>query len=539
MKTPKVLTNKYVTTSLLILVGLFLGWLFFHSSGPGDRVHESELHQHSEAENTIWTCSMHPQIKMDKPGDCPICGMDLIPLVKSGTNIDMNAIEISESAMKLAEVQTSIVHKGGVSKDVLLYGKIEPNERLLQSQTAHVPGRIEKLFINTTGETIKKGQLIASIYSPELVSAQKELLEAMSMSDKYPAILESAREKLRNWKLSEQQIKQLESSSKVINTFKIYASTSGIISILKVNEGDYINKGAVLYDVVDLSSVWAVFDAYESDLPWISIHQNVEFTTQAIPGKTFVGKVSFIDPIIDPTTRTARVRVELSNNKMEMKPGYFINGVLRSTKNRAGNQLVIPQSAVLWTGVRSIVYLKLQNTDLPTFKMKEVTIGDAMNDAYVLLDGLSEGDEIVTNGAFSVDASAQLEGKPSMMNRTGEAHSVPHDMSKMSENNNSTHKSSDEMTPNMKMGKTEMSTIQVQGNCEMCQSRIEKAALSVAGVKNAKWSADTKLLELVFNPSQTSSNAIQKAVAVVGHDTEKYKATKEVYDKLPGCCKYR
>ncbi|NDP22678.1 MAG: efflux RND transporter periplasmic adaptor subunit [Paludibacter sp.] len=417
MKTPTFISNKYFKNGLMIFAGLFLGWLFFHSSGTDVKSDKTAVHEHSEDENTTWTCSMHPQIRMDKPGDCPICGMDLIPLKKTNAEIDSAAIEMSESAMKLAEVQTSKVSYGGVSKDVSLYGKIQPNEKLLQSQTAHVPGRIEKLYINVTGETVKSGQLIASIYSPELITAQKELLEAVSMGDKYPAILESAREKLRNWKLSEAQIQTLESSGKVNNTFKIYANTSGIVSNLKVNEGDYINKGVVLFDVVNLSNVWAVFDAYESDLPWVSLGQKVDFTTQAIPGKTFSGKVSFIDPVIDPATRTAKVRVEIANQGMQLKPEFFVNGTIQSGKKSSGNQLIIPQSAVLWTGVRSIVYVRIPDATHPTFKMREITLGASMKNTYVVQNGLMEGEEIVTNGTFSVDAAAQLEGKPSMMNR--------------------------------------------------------------------------------------------------------------------------
>jgi len=419
MKAKDILTNTYLRAGLLVIAGLFLGWLIFHQSEPTIKTTEAEVHDHSAEEHIIWTCAMHPQIRMDEPGDCPICGMELIPLKKSNVEIDDQAIEMSESAMKLAEVQTSLVTRGSSTKDVQLYGKIQVDERLQQSQTAHVPGRIEELMINVTGEQVKKGQLIAKIYSPELVTAQKELVEALSLKDKYPSLVEAAREKLRNWKLSDEQINALEKSGNVTSTFDIYANTSGIVVNLKVNKGDYISKGAVLFDVTDLSKVWGVFDAYESDLAWISLNQQVEFTAQAIPGKTFTGKVSFIDPVIDPAKRIAGVRIELNNSAKELKPEMFINGIIHSTLKGSGDQLFIPQTAVLWTGPRSVVYVKIPDTEHPSFKMREITLGAAMKSSYVVVDGLMEGEEIVTNGTFSVDAAAQLAGKKSMMNPKG------------------------------------------------------------------------------------------------------------------------
>lgn len=526
MKTPDFLSNKYIKSGLLVLAGLFFGWLLFHSSGKTEVADEkTAVHEHSETEATIWTCSMHPQIKTDKPGLCPICGMELIPLNKTAT-ADATSVTMSEAAMKLSEIQTSVVAKGKASKEVRLYGKIQPDEERLQSQTAHIPGRIEKLYVNVTGQTVKKGQRIASVYSPELITAQKELLEAASLSDKYPAILESAREKLRNWKLSEKQIQTLESSSKVISTFDIYANTSGIVSDIKVNMGDYINKGAVLFDVADLSGVWAIFDAYESDLPWISMGQTIKFTTQALPGKVFSGKISFIDLVVDPSTRTARVRAAIPNGKLELKPEYFIDGVLESSLKNAGNKLIIPQSAVLWTGKRSVVYVKVPNAETPTFQMREITLGETMNEAYVVEAGLNEGDEIVTNGAFNIDAAAQLEGKPSMMNRD--------------ENTATTQmKTETEMNRNKSTDLTESKKIMVSGNCDMCKARIEKAAKSVAGVDFANWNSEEKALYVRYLKAKTNSDAIQKAIAKAGHDTEKYKAADSDYKKLPECCLYR
>jgi Cu(I)/Ag(I) efflux system membrane fusion protein len=528
MKTTNIFSNKYLRGGMLIALGLLLGWIFFHNSAPEKTGTTVEFHDHSAEEHDVWTCSMHPQIRKDEPGDCPICGMDLIPLLKSDAVMDDQAIVMSESAMKLAEVQTSVVTRGNVSKEIRLYGKIQADERLLKSQTAHIPGRIEQLMVNVTGENVKKGQLIAKVYSPELLTAQKELLEALEMAGTYPALLDAAREKLRLWKLSEKQIEEIEKSGNTNTVFDVFATTSGIVTNRKVNTGDYVSRGDVLFEVADLSRVWVLFDAYESDLSWISPGQNVEFTAQAIPGKTFKGRISFIDPVVDASTRISRVRVEVPNSGLIFKPEMFVNGIIQSRKTGSGDQLIIPQSAVLWTGTRSVVYVKLPGDGNPAFKMREITLGSAMKDTYIVTDGLEEGDEIVTNGTFSVDAAAQLAGKTSMMNPMGGAVSTGHNHVEMEQ---------EELPPLKNVTSTHV-MVKAGGLCEMCKDRIETAALSVSGVESANWEIEKQLLHLNFNSSKTNSDEIQKAVAKVGHDTEKFKASDEVYSKLPECCLY-
>ena len=542
MKTTNIFSNKYLRGGLLIASGLLLGWIFFHNSAPERVETTAEIHDHAAEGHDVWTCSMHPQIRKDEPGDCPICGMDLIPLKQSNTVMDDQAIEMSESALKLAEVQTSVVTRGNVSKEVRLYGKIQADERLLKTQTAHIPGRVEQLLVNVTGENVRKGQLIAKVYSPELLTAQKELLEALQMADKYPAMLDAAREKLRLWKLSDQQIADIEKSGKVTTVFDVFATTSGIVANRKVNTGDYVSTGDVLFEMADLSRVWALFDAYESDLSWISLGQNLEFTAQAIPGKTFNGKVTFIDPVVDASSRITKVRVEVPNQGLKFKPEMFVNGIIQSKQAGSGDQLIIPQSAVLWTGIRSIVYVKLPGADHPTFKMREITLGSSMKDTYVVMDGLAEGEEIVTNGTFSVDAAAQLAGKVSMMNPAGEKVSTGHDHADTqrvtTQRVTSSHPLSKGTTQSHALS-MEHQNLKVSGNCEMCKDRIETAAKSVSGVSSADWSSETKMLDVQFDGAKTNSDAIQKVIAKVGHDTEKYKATDAAYKALPECCLYR
>jgi Cu(I)/Ag(I) efflux system membrane fusion protein len=416
--------NKYVNYSILLIVGIFIGWLFFHSSRKDER--KPDL-QTETVKSIIWTCSMDPQIRMPKPGKCPICGMDLIPLVRSNTSsIDPDAVHLSKEAAQLANVLTSVVTKQIPVKEVRLYGKVQADERLLQNQVAHVPGRVERLSVNFTGESVVKGQVLAQIYSPELITAQQELLEAAKTRQSQPAFYEASKEKLRYWKLTDNQISTIEKSGIAQNTIEIESNTNGIVTARRVNTGDYVSQGTVLFDIADLSKVWVLFDAYESDLQFLHKGEKILFTIQALPGINYSGNIAFIDPVIDPVTRVAKVRVEAENQSGKLKPEMFSTGIVSSTLNGYLNNLVIPKSAVLWTGKRSVVYVKQPGSDEPVFNIREVELGPMLGESYVIMNGLSEGEEIVTSGTFSVDAAAQLEGKPSMMNpRGGKTSSMP------------------------------------------------------------------------------------------------------------------
>lgn len=416
MKT--ILSNKYIRATLLVVAGIFVGWLFF--SGPSHEHKAAAIPAVDTVKKTIWTCAMHPQIREDKPGKCPICGMELIPLVQ-GTSaaIDPNAISLSADAVALANVETSVVRKGVATKQLSLYGSVAPDEQLLQTLPSHVSGRIEKLYVNITGVTIKKGQAIAEVYSPELVTAQQELLEAAKMASSYPAALQAAKEKLLRWKLTAGQIDNILKTGTVKTNFTIYASAGGVIVSLRVSEGDYVNVGSPLFDIADLSRVWALFDAYEPDIPWIQKGDVVTFSLQSLPGRQLSGKVDFIDPVVDPTTRVAHVRVNVDNRSGMLKPGMFLNGEISGRLPGNAEEVMVPASAVLWTGRRSVVYVKLPGTEEPSFVMREVVLGADLGGAYVIEKGLSAGEEVVTNGVFSVDAAAQLAGKPSMMEPQG------------------------------------------------------------------------------------------------------------------------
>ena len=414
-----ILKNKYIRFTLLILAGVIIGWLIKPSNKTSSENPEGNAMTTASKEQ-IWTCSMHPQIRMNEPGQCPICGMDLIPLNSSGADDDNPmAISMSETAMQLANVQTIIVEKGKPVKEIRMPGKVQADERLIFSQVSHFPGRIEQLIVNFTGEEVKKGQTLALLYSPELVTAEEELLEALKVKEVQPELFEAAKEKLKNWKITNQQIEQVVTTKKIQDMFPVLSDVSGVVLRKRVNTGDYIMKGMPVFDIVDLSKVWILFDVYENDMEWIHEGDKVEFTVQSISGKTFSGNISFIDPVINPQSRVAKARIEFINEGMKLKPEMFVTGRIQSKLKGEKEGLVIPKSAVMWTGERSVVYVKNQTNKGVNFMMTEVVLGPSLGDSYLIKSGLSEGMEIASNGTFSIDAAAQLAGKPSMMSPEG------------------------------------------------------------------------------------------------------------------------
>ncbi len=396
-----------------LIIGAGIGWILKPS---GTTSAENENHDHAgETADQIWTCSMHPQIRQNEPGDCPICGMELIPL--SSETGDSESYTMSEDAMKLANITTMIVGKGSANKELRLNGKVQVDERNAYSQSTHIPGRIEKLSINFTGEKVSRGQTLATVYSPELVTAQEELLQAASIKESQPELFAAAKEKLRNWKIGDSQINRILSTGKAIQRFPISADVNGIVTEKMVDLGDYVERGMPIYEISDLSKIWVLFDLYESDLNWVKEGSKITYTINSIPGETFEGTISFIDPLINGQTRVASARVEVNNKDGKLKPEMFASGVVvNDISGKETQEIVIPKSAVLWTGKRSVVYIKENVGNSAGFTLRDVVLGPALGDSYIVTEGLLSGDEIVSNGTFTVDAAVQLSGRPSMMN---------------------------------------------------------------------------------------------------------------------------
>ena len=474
--------SKLVKLALVIIIAFILGYfvssLTHKPSGGLEDIGSGK----EEAVSQKWTCSMHPQIITDKPGKCPICGMDLIPLsVDSAVGTTVRELVISEEAAKLMEIETSVVQRKFVTNEIRMVGKIDYDETRVKNITAWVPGRIDRLYVDFTGITVNKGDHMVYLYSPQLISAQAELLQAskaagnigVGTSDLVKrstlAMLEAAREKLRLLGLSAEQIKNIENSGKPQAHITINSPIGGIVIHKNATEGMYVDTGTPIYIVADLSRLWVKLDAYESDLPWIRYGQEVEFTTQAYPGQVFKGTISFIDPVLNDKTRTVKVRVNVDNSEGKLKPQMFVKAVVRSkvaaggkvmaaemagkwicpmhpdiVKAQAGTcdicgmalvtteslgfvktetpekaPLVIPASAPLITGKRAVVYVQLPNREKPTYEGREIVLGPRAGDYYIVESGLDEGEIVVTNGNFKIDSAMQIQAKPSMMNPEG------------------------------------------------------------------------------------------------------------------------
>lgn len=408
--------KKYIIYIVILVLGLILGWALF-----GGASNNASEHNHSEITKTnqMWTCSMHPQIMQPEAGDCPICGMDLIAIESNADGLLADQFKLTENAMALANIQTTIIGKGNVDENtIVLSGKIVENEEANAVQVGYFSGRIERLNVGFTGEEVRKGQLLATIYSPELYAAQQELLTAASLKESQPALYKAVQNKLKLWKLSENQINEIEETGKVKENFPVYATVSGTVTEKLVEQGDYIKQGQALLKISNLNTVWGNFDVYETQIDRFKKGQQVKIKTNVYSNREFKGIVDFIDPVLNTNTRTVTLRVVLDNKDNVFKPGMFVTAKVEGATSKNGEAVIIPASAVLWTGERSVVYLKT-STDQTVFEMREVVLGNQIDDKYVVEEGLFVGNEIVTNGIFTVDAAAQLQGKKSMMNKDG------------------------------------------------------------------------------------------------------------------------
>lgn len=402
----------YIVAISACLTGIIIGSFLFKTAAP---VHDQSEFDSDNLLEEVWTCSMHPQIRQEEPGDCPICGMELIP-ANQATENNERSFQVTEDAVKLANIQTTVVGlEGSTESGLRLNGKIKADETRAASLVTHIPGRIEKLYVSYTGEHVAEGQLIATIYSPDLITAQKELIEAQKIEAISPGLLEAAKNKLRYWKIGEQLIKEILDDSSIRETFDIYAEHSGVVEQKRVDVGDHLMTGQVLFDVQDLKKLWVLFDVYENDLHNVSVGQAISFTTPSAPGEVFETNISFINPVIDSQNRASTIRAEVSNKAGTLKPEMFVAGNLVVYQDTAA--LRVPKSAVLWTGKRSVVYVKVPGTHIPTFEYREIEWSDESQSEYSITRGLAVGEEVVTNGAFVIDASAQLNNQASMMNR--------------------------------------------------------------------------------------------------------------------------
>lgn len=463
-----------------ILAAFLAGYLFRPAPQTPD-THEE--YAAAPAKQTWWTCSMHPEIRLPNPGLCPKCHMELIPM-EDGSRDDEapRTLAVSEHARRLMDIETAPVQRLYPEAVVRMVGKVDYDETKMASISAWVPGRLDRLFVDYTGVTVQKGDHMVSLYSPELYSAQEELLQARKAAtgmeqsnsslirDITQSTVEAARDKLRLWGLTPEQIAQIEQSGKADDHVTIYAPIGGVVIQKDALEGQYVQTGTKIYTIADLSQVWVYLDAYESDLERLRYGQPVEFTTVSYPGEVFRGTISFIDPVLNDRTRTVRVRVNVPNSEGKLKPKMFVRATVKARiaeggrimdKHLAGKwicpmhpeivrdepgtcnicgmplvraetlgyvdedasdarkPLVIPASAPLITGTRAVVYVEVPDREKPTFEGREIVLGPRAGDWYIVRSGLREGERVVVKGNFKIDSSLQIQAKPSMMSPEG------------------------------------------------------------------------------------------------------------------------
>ena len=437
-------TSGYVKIILLFIIAFLLGYILKPSSQHPLREHVQTGGEETETKAQMWTCSMHPQIKLPNPGQCPICFMDLVPVEEDeGHTEHPRQLTMSETAKALAEIQTAPVVRKRVINAVQMVGKVEYDETRLANITAWVPGRIDRLYVDYTGISVEVGDPMVDLYSPDLVSTQKELLQAIEGEKRVgespiqeiqkmaTSIRVAAEERLRLWGISSEQIEEIKQRGEVVDHTTIRAPVGGVVIHKQGLEGMYVNTGTHLYTIADLSQVWVSLEAYESDMVWIRNGQEVEFTAEAYPGEVFSGRVAFIDPFLNEKSRTVKLRVNVPNTDGRLKPGMFVRSSIKADvadrgkisdqeyEDSAQYPLVIPASAPLITGRRSIVYVEVQGTDRPTYESRVVELGPRANDAYIVESGLQEGELVVVRGNFKIDSALQIKAKPSMMNPEG------------------------------------------------------------------------------------------------------------------------
>ena len=440
------------------LLGVLLGVLIT-SAGRGERTGGGPgAAPAAEAAATVWTCSMHPQIRQDHPGRCPICGMDLVPAAGEGGagGAADAAVVLGESAQRIASIEVVPAARRVLEHELATVGRIALAEPLIANLTARTRARVERVWADFTGTAVAAGDHLVDLYSPALVVAQRELLSAPT-----PELAALARRKLTLWGVGPEEIAAIEASGQPRDVVTLHSPIGGIVIEKNVVEGMYVDEGAPLYTIADLSTVWLKAEIYELDLPWVAIGQPAKVEVEGLPGQSFQGTVAFVDPVVNDATRTVGVRVNLSNPGGLLRPGMFAHATLHSQLGPDGRHaisplagrwvcpmhpdvnadepgicsvcgmdlalvagesgaaaevaaalLAVPVSAVLDTGARRLVYVEEQPG---RFAAREVTLGPRAGAVYPVLSGLAEGERVVVHGAFLLDSQAQIEGQPSLL----------------------------------------------------------------------------------------------------------------------------
>ncbi len=451
----------------------------------GSAGHAGEDRQVSPAgspgeKKTLYQCPMHPTMLADRPGNCPICGMQMIPVEdpqsgelqpptaaarkkvvyrstmnpgetsdrpgKDSMGMDMVPVEVEEERagapkiegyapvgisirkQQLIGVRTEVVGKTPFIRKIRAVGRVTPDETRLHHVHTKTEGWIEHLHVVATGEQVRKGQPLLSIYSPELVASQEEFLLALRsrqaaqgaalphLSLGGDELIESARRRLLQYDLAPALIEEIERTGRPARTITLYAPISGYVTQRNVTQGEKIDSNSTLLDIADLSRVWVIASVYEYELPFVRVGQTAAVTLSYLPGRTFTGRVTLIYPVLDEATRTIQVRLEFDNPGLALKPGMYADVAIESD---LGERLALPETAVLSSGTRNIVFVAQGDG---YFEPREVRLGVRLPEIVEVLEGVSEGEKVVTSGNFFVDSESKLKAALAAATETPKEH---------------------------------------------------------------------------------------------------------------------
>lgn len=419
----------------------------------------------------VYTCPMHPQIRQPSLGRCPICGMELVPASSGAADLDEFSVKIEPAQRRLANIQTAKVVSGPLDATLQTVGAIAVDESRQATIASYIDGRLERLFADYTGVEIKKGDHLAVLYSPQLFGAQVEYIESRralaaagglaAVRQAQESLAANTRQRLREFGMTDDQLAELERSGNAQSRLTIYAPQGGTVVEKLAVEGNYVKAGDPIYRIAELSTVWLMLKLFPEDATRIRFGQRVEAVVQSLPGEKLIGRVAFIDPTVDPKTRTVGVRVELLNDG-RLRPGDYAEALITLPIGPKGNvfdadlagkwispmhpqiirsepgpcpicgmdlvptsrygfvdepvpqkaSLYVPRPAVLMAGGNSVIYVEAKPG---VFEIRPVTLGPILRDKIVILEGLKAGEEVATAGNFLIDSQMQLAGKPSLI----------------------------------------------------------------------------------------------------------------------------
>lgn len=402
-----VVAGIFLGAAAMYLVGTYSG-LITSKEGPKEPAKGEPV---AEEKNILyWRAPMDPTYISDEPGKSPM-GMDLVPVYEGAEEAEPGTVRIDPVTIQNIGVRTAKIKKKPLVKSVRTIGTVDYDEKRVYHVHTKIEGWIEKLYVDFTGQKVKKDDMLLEIYSPQLVSTQEEYLLALKYSTEIEeaappgteSIRELSRRRLELWDVPAHQIKELEETGGILKTLHIHSPAGGIVTEKSVVEGMFVKPGTSLYTIADISKVWVYADIYEYELPWIKVGQEAEVTLEAYPGRVFRGRVSFIYPFMEPTTRTNKVRLVFENPGGELKPDMYANVTLKSEIKK--DALVVPTEAVIRSGERNIVILSRGGG---RFTPVEVTLGPEAEEYYMVERGLKEGDEVVTSAQFLIDSESRL-----------------------------------------------------------------------------------------------------------------------------------